>query len=63
VKPENVERLLENEREWRLYLIEQLGIMRVEIKRIDREAFATKVIAGSLFALSLIWIEWAIQRH
>lgn len=58
------ENLLDNEREWRRFLIKQVGkieedfnYVAKEIERIKVWNLVFRMIGGAVFALILIWVE------
>lgn len=67
-KPD-LDSLLDNEREWRRYLMNQMGQIQEEFKHTANEIAAIKVwnlifrlVGGAAFAIILIWIETKINQ-
>lgn len=64
----DLESLLDNEREWRRYLITEVGEIKGSIKEHAREISAIKVwstvfriLTGAVFAVALVWIEYKLK--
>lgn len=61
---DNIDSLLDNEREWRRYLMTQMGEIKNEFAHTANEIAAIKVwnlvfrlVGGAIFAILLLWIE------
>lgn len=65
---DDLESLLDNEREWRRYLIDQVAEIKGEFTQVSKEIAAIKVwnmvfriVGGGFFGLMLVWFEYKLN--
>lgn len=57
MKPDEVERLLDNEREWRRYLIDEIRRMNKDISSLKSRVAAVSALIGSGFSILIQWVK------
>lgn len=57
----SVDSLIDNEREWRIFLIEKID--RIEEKLTNHMAWnlVFRVLGSSVFAITLVWVEYKLN--
>lgn len=55
------ERLLENEREWRRYIVEKLERIESKLASQSEWTFAFRLVSGALFAILLVYMEYRLN--
>lgn len=56
------EQLLENEREWRRYIVEKLERIDRKLATQSEWTFAFRLVGASLFAIALVYMEYRLNN-
>lgn len=60
--PPDLDRLLENDREWRRFIIERVLELTRDVADLKSSAFATRMVGAGVFALALVVVAWALSK-
>lgn len=55
MKVQDVEKLIENEKEWRRYVVDRLTVLEKEVSSLTGKVTIISSLVGSLFGVAISW--------